>query len=57
MIQIRVSYGESTDHDDGESALNEEGFEILKNITKELLFSGSKREIKNNDGNTARDLF
>lgn len=38
-------------------ALNEEGFDILKNISKELLFSGCSREILNDDGNTARDLF
>lgn len=38
-------------------ALNEEGFEILKNISKELLFSGCSRDIVNDDGNTAGDIF
>lgn len=29
----------------------------MKNIAKELLFSGCERDIRNDDGNTAMDLF
>ena len=55
MIEIRQN--QDRDDEDGQMALNEEAFEILKNISKELLFSGCSREILNDDGNTARDLF
>ena len=57
MIEIRISLQEHEGKDENEIALAEEGFEILKNISKELLFSGCDRDIRNDDGNTARDIF
>lgn len=55
MIEIRQS--QNNEDEDDQMALNEEGFEILKNISKELLFSGCSRDTRNDDGNTARDIF
>lgn len=43
--------------DEKKDALDHEGFEILKNTAKELLFSGCSRDVENGDGNTARDIF
>lgn len=40
-----------------EEDFNEEGFEILKNIAKELLFSGSDRDIQNKEKKTVSDIF
>ena len=37
MIEIRINNTQEPENDDAE-AQNEEGFEILKNIAKELLF-------------------
>lgn len=34
-----------------------ENFEKVKNIVKELIFSGASREVKNNQGRTPRDLI
>jgi hypothetical protein len=53
MIEIRTAENEEEDQD----ALNEEGFEMLKNIIKELIFSGTSRDVKNDDGDTAKDIF
>ena len=57
MVEIRISMDEDPDKDENEIALAKEGFEILKNISKELLFSGCDRDIRNDDGLTARDIF
>jgi hypothetical protein len=43
--------------DEEQRALKEEGFEILKNIAKELLFSGCSRDLRNDEKMTARDIF
>ena len=59
MIEIRLLKEKVKEKEDEITLneLNEEGFEILKNIAKELLFSGSDRSILNNEGKNARDIF
>ena len=52
MIEIRLSK-----EDDEANDINEAGFDILKEIAKELLFSGCSRDALNKDKKTARDLF
>jgi hypothetical protein len=55
MIVIRINNTKDPDND--ALAQNEESFEILKNIAKELLFSGCSRTIKNNEKFTAHEMF
>jgi hypothetical protein len=66
MIEIRITQDKNAEraasHESfnpgiEDDTLNEEGFEILKNIAKELLFSGAMRNIRNYDGNTALCLL
>ena len=45
MIEIKNKVKDEDDDPDKKEALDEEGFEILKNISKELLFSGCSRDI------------
>jgi hypothetical protein len=46
MIEIKNKVRQQDEEED-KKALDEEGFEILKNISKELLFSGCSRDITN----------
>ena len=60
IIEIRVRSKQREEQgvaEKDEEELNTEGFEILKNIAKELLFSGCDRDLRNDDGLTARDIF
>lgn len=57
MVEIKNKVRQQDEEEEEKKALDEEGFEILKNISKELLFSGCSRDITNEDGHTARDIF